>query len=438
MAHADPRQQALTNLQQVLQGRALDQVLAAPTRLSARDQALVAEFSYGLCRWYRQLDTVVARYVRKPLRRKDQVVRYILLLGAYQLLYSRVPDHAVLATSVALTRRLAKPWAAGLVNGVLRQLQRDLQAGISLTEDTPAVRYAQPDWLLKQMQAAYPQDWATILDALQQRAPMTLRLNSRRQSLPDYLAALSAAGMSGVAVESVPGAVVLEQPTAVEQIPGFAEGIVSVQDAGAQLAAQWLDVQPGQRILDACAAPGGKTGHLLELAAGAVDLVAVDRQADRMERVADNLQRLQLHAQCEVLDASQPPAVWRQQPFDRILLDVPCSATGVMRRHPDIRLLRRADDIPALVQRQAALLRAVWPCLKVGGMLLYVTCSVLPTENQHQIMAFIQQYPDAHPVPMHQAWGHACSVGRQIYPGEQTMDGFYYALLTKGSSHFLK
>ncbi len=431
MAHADPRQQALTNLQQVLQGRALDQVLAAPTRLSARDQALVAEFSYGLCRWYRQLDTVVARYVRKPLRRKDQVVRYILLLGAYQLLYNRVPDHAVLATSVALTRRLAKPWAAGLVNGVLRQLQRDLQAGISLTEDTPAVRYAQPDWLLKQMQAAYPQDWATILDALQQRAPMTLRLNSRRQSLPDYLAALSAAGMSGVAVESVPGAVVLEQPTAVEQIPGFAEGIVSVQDAGAQLAAQWLDVQPGQRILDACAAPGGKTGHLLELAAGAVDLVAVDRQADRMERVADNLQRLQLHAQCEVLDASQPPAVWRQQPFDRILLDVPCSATGVMRRHPDIRLLRRSDDIPALAQRQAALLRAVWPCLKVGGMLLYATCSVLPTENQHQIMAFIQQHPDAHPVPMDQTWGHACSVGRQIYPGEQTMDGFYYALLTK-------
>ncbi len=430
MERADPRQQALTNLQQVLQGRALDQVLAVPNRLNARDQAFATELSYGLCRWYRQLDALVARYLRKPLRRKDQVIRCILLLGAYQLLYSRVPDHAVLATSVALTRHLARPWAAGLVNGVLRQLQRELKHGAGLTEAAPALRYAQPDWFVAQMQVAWPQDWAMMLAALQQRAPMTLRLNLRRQSLPDYLAALRVAGMSGTGIPAVPGAVVLQQPAAVEQIPGFAAGIVSVQDAGAQLAAQLLDVQPGQRILDACAAPGGKTGHILELVDRA-ELIAVDQQADRMARVTDNLQRLRSSAHCQVQDASQPPSDWLQQPFDRILLDVPCSATGVMRRHPDIRLLRRADDIPALVQRQAALLSAMWPCLKTGGKLLYATCSVLPSENQDQIAAFVQQHPDAQPVSLPSIWGHACSVGRQIYPGEQTMDGFYYALLTK-------
>ena len=432
MVHTDPRQQALTNLQDVLQGRTLDQVLAVPTCLSARDQAWVAELSYGLCRWYYQLEGLVMRYLRKPLRRKDRDIQCLLLLGTYQLLYSRVPDHAVLATSVALARRLAKPWATGLVNGVLRQLQRELQDGTCLTEVTPAHRYAQPDWLLAQIQSAYPQDWETILTALQQRAPMTLRLNLRRQGLPDYLATLSAAGMCGTGIPAVPGAVVLEQPTGVGQIPGFDAGMVSVQDAGAQLAAQLLDVQPGQRILDACAAPGGKTGHILELAE-AVELIAADRQANRMARVTDNLQRLKLRAQCQVLDSSRPPSAWLQQPFDRILLDVPCSATGVMRRHPDIRLLRRPDDIPALVQRQAALLRAVWPCLKVGGRLLYATCSMLPSENQDQIIAFVQQHPDAQVVPMNLTWGHTCALGRQIYPGEQTMDGFYYALLTKSA-----
>jgi 16S rRNA (cytosine967-C5)-methyltransferase len=431
MAHPDPRQQVLHNLQQVLRGRSLDQVLLAPTRLSARDQALVAELSYGLCRWYRQLEALVARYLRKPLRGKDQAVQHILLLGVYQLLYSRVPDHAVLATSVALTRRLARSWAAGLVNGVLRQVQRELQAGTNLIANIPpGERYAQPDWLLAQIQAAWPQDWSAMLEALQQRAPMTLRLNLRRQNLADYLVTLQAAGMAGAAVAAVPGAVVLQQPTVVEQIPGFATGVVSVQDAGAQLAAQLLDVQPGQRILDACAAPGGKTGHILELT-DVVDLVAVDQQADRLVRVTENLQRLQLAAQCEALDASQPPAAWREQPFDRILLDVPCSATGVMRRHPDIRLLRWADDIPALVQRQAALLRAMWPCLQVGGKLLYATCSVLPAENQDQIAAFVQQQPDAQLVPLNLDCGRACVAGWQIFPGEQAMDGFYYALLTK-------
>lgn len=428
MGHADPRQQALANLQQVLQGRSLDQVLMVPTRLDVRDQALAAELSYGLCRWYQQLETLVARCLRKPLRRKDQAVQHILLLGAYQLLYSRVPDHAVLATSVALTRRLARPWAAGLVNGVLRQLQRQLQKG--LAEGMPVVRYAQPDWLLAQIQAAYPQDAETILMALQQRAPMTLRLNLRRQGLADYLATLSAAGMVGVGVTAVPGAVALAQPVAVEQIPGFAAGLISVQDAGAQLAARLLDVQPGQRILDACAAPGGKTGHILELA-DAVELVAVDQQADRMVRVTDNLQRLGLSAHCQVRDASQPPSDWLERPFDRILLDMPCSATGVMRRHPDIRLLRRAEDIPALARRQAALLHALWPCLRPGGKLLYATCSILPAENQDQITDFVQQQPDARPVSLNPAWGQACTIGRQIYPGEQTMDGFYYALLTK-------
>ena len=428
----DPRQQAIHNLHQVLQGHSLDQVLSAPSKMTERDLAFVAELSYGLCRWYRQLDTLISSYLTKPLRRKDADVHRIMLLGAYQLLYSRIPAHAILSTSVELTRSIGKSWAAKLVNGILRRLQRDLPIDPTSFYSDPGMCYAQPEWLMSAIQQAWPKHWQAIVHALQQRAPMTLRLNLRRLLMADYLDRLQQAGFQGSTIPAVPCAVTLDQPQPVTQIPGFSKGLVSVQDAGAQLAAHLLDVQPGQRILDACAAPGGKTGHILE-SADNIHLTAVDNQAARLTQVQDNLQRLGLKAQLNTQDASQPPAVWHDQPFDRILLDVPCSATGVIRRHPDIRLLRRASDIPALVNRQAALLDAIWPCLKPGGKLLYVTCSILPAENQDQMTHFLQHHPDAMALPLPDSWGHACFVGRQILPGEHDMDGFFYALLIKTS-----
>lgn len=259
---------------------------------------------------------------------------------------------------------------------------------------------------------------------------MTLRLNLRRQARETYLAGLESRGIGAQTIDAVPSAVVLDKPMPVHQVPGFDEGLVSVQDAGAQLAGWLLDIQPGQRILDACAAPGGKTGHILELADD-LAVTAVDADERRLQRVGENLARLGLPAGQLVADAASPPAQWQAEPFERILLDVPCSATGVMRRHPDIRLLRRREDIESLSQTQAAILDAIWPCLSAGGKLLYVTCSVLPQENDQQIAAFLQRHADARELALPENFGHPCTHGRQTLPGEQTMDGFYFALLEK-------
>jgi 16S rRNA (cytosine967-C5)-methyltransferase len=434
VAKTDPRLLAIDNLRQVLAGRSLDALLSdKPTGLDERDRALLAELSYGLCRWYGQLAAIIHARLQKPLRKKDQDIYLLLLLGVYQLMHSRIPAHAAISTSVGLTRVMDKGWASKLVNGVLRGVQRDLTQPASalqqLLHESWETHYAQPAWFVKALKQAWPQQAENILAALQTRAPMTLRLNPKRISMPDYQAQLQQAGLQAKTINAVPSALVLDKAQAVEKIPGFADGVVSVQDAGAQLAALLLDVQNDQKILDACAAPGGKTGHILELADD-LKVTAVDVDKQRLARVTQNLQRLKLSAELMLADASQPPAAW-QTAFDRILLDAPCSATGVMRRHPDIRLLRREQDIANLVQRQAALLEALWPCLKPGGKLLYATCSVLSAENQQQMQSFVQKHPDAHVLPLAQDWGHACSIGRQTLPGEQTMDGFYYALLEK-------
>ena len=432
---ADPRLAAIANLAAVVDGQSLDAVLAANAAvLPEQDRAFAAELSYGLCRWYRQLHAVIAARLQKPFRDKDRDVHFLLMLGAYQLLHAKTPAHAAVNTSVELTRTLNKPWAGKLVNAILRGIQREADDPRSplrqQIEGDLSLRFAQPKWFVKAMAKAWPEQQEQILDALQQRAPMTLRLNTRRCARTDYLQQLAEAGIEAQSLDAVPTAVVLQKPQPVGKLPGFAEGLVSVQDAGAQLAAQSLDVQPGQRILDACAAPGGKTGHILELADD-LAVTAVDVDAQRLERVRENTERLQLPAELQAADAANPPAAWRAQPFDRILVDAPCSATGVMRRHPDIRLLRRSDDIANLAQRQAAILDALWPCLRPGGKLLYATCSLMPQENHLQVEAFLQRQADARAQPLDDSWGHACSVGRQTLPGEHTMDGFYYALLEK-------
>lgn len=431
----DPRLVAIANLAAVVDGRSLDRALAdAGAALADQDRAFAADLSYGLCRWYRQLHAVIAARLRKPLRERDRDVHFVMMLGAYQLLHGNVPSHAAVSTSVDLVRRLDKAWANKLVNAVLRGIQREAADPASplrrQIDSDLSLRFAQPKWLVRSLSRAWPGREQTILEALQQRAPMTLRLNTRRQARDDYLEGLARQEIVASPLDVVPSAVVLQRPVPVTRIPGFAEGLVSVQDAGAQLAGPLLDPRPGQRVLDACAAPGGKTGHILELADD-LRVTAVDVDGGRLQRVADNLARLGRQAELLEADAADPPRAWRERPFDRILVDAPCSATGVMRRHPDIRLLRRAADIEALASRQAAILESLWGCLRIGGKLLYATCSLLPQENHLQVEAFLHRHADAHAVTLPDHWGHACNPGRQTLPGENTMDGFYYALLEK-------
>jgi len=424
LVKADPRIQAVRNLQQVLKGRSLDVVLARPSSLTEQDRALAAELSFGVCRWYRRLDALIGQLLNKPLRSKEQDVHLLLLLGAYQLLYSRVPAHAAVSATVEAVRGLGKKWAVKLVNGVLRRLQRELASLEARVDENPGQRWAQPGWFVDAMHAAWPDHWQDILQSMQQRPPMTLRVNLAKTTREDYAAKLLQAGLSAQPVASVPSALLLDKPAPVTQLPDFDQGLVSVQDAAAQLAAL-------QKILDACAAPGGKTMHLLEQAAD-LELVALDVDEQRLGRVHENLQRGGLRAEVCQGDAALPSGTtWGAQRYDRILLDAPCSATGVMRRHPDIRLLRRADDIGELVTRQAAIVDSLWQLLAPGGKLLYATCSVMPQENFQQIEHFMSTHTEARLIELPVDWGRSCGCGRQILPGEDGMDGFYYALLEK-------
>lgn len=396
------------------------------------ERALAQEMCYGMLRWYPRLAVVLDSLLDKPLKARDADVRCLLLLGLYQLIYMRIPDHAAVTETVAAAKALGKPWASGLVNAILRGFLRDRDRLLAEADRDETVAAAHPAWLLEEIKAAWPDDWRAIIAANNQRPPMTLRVNAREQQVrrDDYLAKLAQAGMTASPAPHATHGVILDQPVDVERLPGFGTGEVSVQDAAAQLAAMLLDVRPGQRVLDACAAPGGKTAHLLELQPD-IDLTALDSDAGRLRRVEENLRRLRLHARVIQGDAALPDAWWDGAPFDRILLDAPCSATGVIRRHPDIKILRRPEDIDALAQTQTRILEALWPLLKPGGMLLYATCSILPQENEQRITRFLAGHADAAEQVTGAAWGRPVSAGRQILPGEDDMDGFFYSCVQK-------
>lgn len=431
-AGQDPRVAAARIIQQVVAGRSLSDLLAPQLEaVTPPNRALVQELCYGVCRWFPRLDAILARLLERPLKAKDGDVHALLLLGLYQLLNMRVAPHAAVAETVEAAKRLKKTWAAGLINGVLRRFQREQADMLADLEQDSAYRYAHPEWLLTELQAAWPEQWPSIVEAANGRPPMSLRVNLRKGSREAYLALLAAEGIEAAAIPHVASGLVLAKPVDVVQLPGFGQGLVSVQDGGAQLAAGLLDLQPGQRVLDACAAPGGKSCHILELQPQLAGLTVVDVEARRLSRVEENLQRLGLQAEVCVGDAAKPDGGWARQRYDRILLDVPCSATGVIRRHPDIKLLRRAEDIAALAALQMRILDAVWPLLTPGGMLLYCTCSLLPIENERQLAGFLASQGDARECPIDVPWGHRRTIGRQTLPGEQTMDGFYYALLQK-------
>ena len=431
----NPRWLALEVLQQVaMGGRSLGDALAdVQARMTrAEDRALVQELCYGTLRWHFLLRALADAMFASPLKPRDQDLLLVIELGLYQLVHTRVPAHAALAETVELARALGKPWAVGLVNGVLRRFQRELPQRLSALEARDDVRFAFPPWLQQGLSTAWPERWRQILEACNQRPPMSLRVNVRRIHRDDYLERLATDRLVAAPLPYLAEGLVLERPLDVQRLPGFAEGLVSVQDGGAQLAAGLLQLEPGQRVLDACAAPGGKTCHILETVPDLEELVAVDLDAGRLERVWENLRRLDLRATVVQGDAAAPEGTWATPGgFHRILLDAPCSATGVIRRHPDIKLIRRAEDIPNLVRQQARMLEAVWPLLGPGGLLVYATCSLLPQENEQQIEAFLARQSEARELPIRAEWGHARRVGRQTLPGEHSMDGFYYACLRK-------
>ena len=363
------------------------------------------------------------------MERQDPIVLALLLAGLYQAGCLRVPPHAAVAATAEACRRLKKPWAVPLVNAVLRRFLATREASIESTYPESA-RFAHPEWLLCAFRTAWPSDWEAIATANNQPPPMAIRVNSRRADRDAYLAQLRDAGIPATPAPHADQGLVLASPMEATALPGFRMGAVSVQDTAAQLAAPLLDVRAGHYVLDACAAPGGKAAHLLEISPTA-RLVAVDKDPGRLVNVSSTLERLGLQAQVMTGDAANPSTFWNGHLFDRVLVDAPCSGTGVIRRHPDIKVLRRPSDIAHMAHEQSRLLAGLWPLLAPGGKLLYATCSVLPEENAHRIDAFLGAHRDAHLVPIEAPWGRDTGAGRQILPGENGMDGFFYALLQK-------
>ena len=400
-------------------------------KVEERDRGLLQELCYGTLRWYPRLTCYLDQLLDKPFKNKDRDIEALLCCGLYQLLYMRIPAHAAVSETVAATKGLKKAWAKSLTNAILRRFQREQTALDKALADNPEFAAAHPQWLLQNWQSAWPEQTENIISANNRRPPMTLRVNSTLITRNDYLQQLLNAGLDATACQHSPVGIQLQQATDATQLPGFFDGLVSVQDEAAQLAAPLLELSPGQRVLDACCAPGGKTCHMLEQLKGKGEVLAIDVDDDRLLRVEENLERLGLQAQVIAADAADLNVWWDQQPFDRILLDAPCSATGVIRRHPDIKLLRTPADIVKLAALQQRLLQALWPALKPGGILLYATCSTLPEENDGSVQQFLDDMPDANVLPVDTNAGVETPLGRQLLPQVDGHDGFYYAKLQK-------
>ena len=423
MSALNARARAAQILQRVIyQGESLGTALPG----GAQSDPLTSDLCYGCLRWHEPLSALLDALLSKPLKKKDKDVECLLRVGLYQIVYQKTPDHAAVNETIKALKSLKKPWAKKLLNGVLRNFLRKQDALLATIKKQESACFAFPGWLLGKIKKAYPDNWQAILDESNKRAPMTLRVNLSRQSREAYLQKLLQSDIKALPVGSVESAIILQQPINVHELPGFDEGEVSVQDAAAQLATILLDCEESMSVLDACAAPGGKTGHILE-SAKKLSLLAIDNSENRLKRVSENLNRLKLDADLLAIDAAEVGSYAADSQFDRILLDAPCSATGVIRRHPDIKVLRRPSDIAALQVQQQRLLEALWEIVKPGGILLYVTCSILPEENEQQVSAFLKQHNDVELMPIDKAQRQ----GRQVFPGEDSMDGFYFAKLRK-------
>jgi 16S rRNA (cytosine967-C5)-methyltransferase len=413
-----------------IDGSSLRSVLAetSTTIADSRDRALLAAILFESTRWYLRLDAVLDRLMEQPLRRKQPEIHALLIAALAQIEYLGLAEHAAVAASVEAARELKRPHLASLVNAVLRRYLRERNLHNTAIENNPVALSSHPAWLLARMEEDWPQQAAAIVAGNNAAAPLWLRVNARRSSPAQLRQKLSAGGIASEVSATCVDAL-LAASTDVTVLPGYAQGEFSVQDGAAQLAAELLDLKPGQRVLDACAAPGGKSAHILERAD--VQLLALDHDPARLPRLRENLGRLGLTAQVRAADAGAPEIWWDGRAFDRILLDAPCSATGIIRRQPDIKLHRRESDLGALMVEQARLLAALWPLLAPGGRLVYATCSLLKDENQQQIAAFLTGRDDARATTLPVDWGVAAGHGRQNFPGQQGMDGFFYAIVDK-------
>lgn len=429
----NPRLASVHVLQQIItQGRNLPDALAsASKKLDEKDRALTQAICYGCIRYYSQLEFIAQQLLQKPFKTKDQDIYFLILIGLYQIREMRIPDHAAVSETVNVTKALKKPWARGLINAVLRNYQRQSEQINRSIKTNKAAHYAHPQWWVTKLKQVWPQDWQSILEQNNLLPPFTLRVNLQHYSASAYVELLQQNDIEASTHTRVNTAITLTNPVTVDQLPGFNEGKVSVQDAAAQLAATLLDPQAGERILDACAAPGGKTLHIFEQQPRLKALIALDSDKNRLLRVEENRARGNANIQMLCGPAEQPDKWWDQQTFDRILLDAPCSASGVIRRHPDIKLLRREEDLAVLIQTQQEILTALWPLLKEDGILLYATCSVFPEENSRQVKRFLEKQKNARLINIEADWGQDTGFGRQILPGEDKMDGFFYAKLQK-------
>jgi len=424
------------------QGRSLaDELPKQQERVEGKDKGLLQEICYGVLRYLPELENDVRGLMKKPLTGKQRVFHFLILVGVYQIKYTRIPDHAAVSETVAATAQLKNKHLKGLINGVLRNYQRSYQGNSQAEQEADstakplpdAIKFNHPSWFIKKVQATYPEQWQNILLANQEKPPMWIRVNQQHHCISDYQQLLDEAEISYQYIEPSSGAIALSQAVDVNKLPGFGAGWVSIQDGAAQQAARLLDAQQGDRVLDCCAAPGGKTCHILEYTPDLAEVTAIDIEESRLVRVKENLERLNLDAIVLAGDAAKSDTWWDNQLFDRILLDAPCSGTGVIRRHPDIKWLRKATDIDTLLVLQQQILKNIWSLLKPGGTLLYATCSILPEENSEQIKDFIANNADAELISMPE---DESSVGWQLLPhvnqqDKPSMDGFYYAKLTK-------
>ncbi len=426
----NPRSTAAQALVQIIDnGHTLDSTLDR-IEMSAH-KALIQEMLYGVLRWFQRLDALAKNLLKQDLKPKDRDIHMLLLVGLYELLYMNNQDYAVVSETVSATKGLGKPWAKALLNACLRRAQREHDALQQRLDDTLSSYFSHPSWLIDLLREQYPQHWQQILQANNTRPPMHLRVNLSTIDRQTYLHQLEDKGFAARALDATAAGVCLDNPANVSQLPGFDHGQVSVQDGAAQLAIDLLDIQAGHRVLDACAAPGGKAAHILEAHPDVAALVLVEKSAHRSKRINENFTRLGLHADIKIADAAQPETWWDGQPFQRILLDAPCSATGVIRRHPDIKLHRQQQQIALATKLQARLFEVMWSLLDSGGKLLYATCSMLAAENQERVADFLEHHSDAREVELDLGWAQRRSPGYQILPGTKGMDGFYYACLQK-------
>ena len=395
--------------------------------------SLLQEICFGTCRWYLALEFLLHKLVAKPIKEKDQDVKSLILVGLYQLKELNIADHAVVNETVAASTALNKPWAKPLINAVLRKYQRNQR---KLTEEleqsTPDIRYSCPSWLLNEVNVAWKSKSQSILKGNNQRPPLTLRVNISKKSPEEIISLLSEHRIEADRGKLAKTAIYLEKPLPVEEIPGFYDGWVSIQDESSQLVPELLNLKPKVRVLDACSAPGGKTCAIIESERLLTEVVALDESESRLQKTRENLRRSGLMASLIRGDATKPSKWWDGRLFDRILLDAPCSGSGVIRRHPDIKILRREEDIHALTKIQAMMLDSLWQCLRSDGLLLYTTCSILPRENGSQINNFLKRTDNAKYEGITADWGVECDYGRQLLVGDkEDHDGFFYSLLSK-------